>query len=113
MINLSDIIQLKFPKVDILTQVIIRDDGQGPYIYKWDDSLGPKPDEATLAAWEAEVAPIKQLQDVRQNRRNEYPAIGDQLDMLYKAMDAGTLPKVTDFYNSIKSVKDKYPVGAK
>jgi hypothetical protein len=46
----------------------------------------------------------------RQNRRNEYPAIGDQLDMLFKAMDAGVLPKVPEFYNSIKAVKDKYPV---
>jgi len=42
-------------------------------------------------------------------RKEEYPNIGDQLDMLWHAMDSGALPKVDSFYNSIKDIKDKYP----
>lgn len=42
-------------------------------------------------------------------RRREYPPIGDQLDALYHAMNAGIIPVVPAFYNPIKAVKDKYP----
>lgn len=42
-------------------------------------------------------------------RQQEYPSIGDQLDMLWHGMDDGTIPKVTSFYDAIKEVKDKYP----
>lgn len=38
-----------------------------------------------------------------------YPGVGDQLDMLWHAMDDGTLPKVEPFYSQIKLVKDTYP----
>lgn len=44
-----------------------------------------------------------------QQRRENYPYIGDQLDMLWHAMDTGVLPKVIDFYDTIKTVKDQYP----
>ena len=45
------------------------------------------------------------------NRKAEYPEIGNQLDMLWHAMDIGQIPKAQQFYDSIKSVKDKYPKG--
>tara|TARA_B100001123_G_C15158095_1_gene966310 strand:+ start:864 stop:1187 length:324 start_codon:yes stop_codon:yes gene_type:complete len=42
-------------------------------------------------------------------RKEEYPDIGEQLDMLWHAMDTGVLPKVDSFYDTIKITKDKYP----
>lgn len=108
--NIADIIKLKFPEVSLVDQVIIQDDGEGAYISKWDDSLGPEPSKADLDAWAIELAPIKARQDARAARRNAYPAIGDQLDMIYKAMDTGVLPKVPDFYSAIKAVKDEFPI---
>ena len=39
----------------------------------------------------------------------QYPTIGDQLDMLWHAIDAGTLNKTSDFYTAIKAVKDAHP----
>ena len=44
-------------------------------------------------------------------RLQEYPTIGDQLDMLFHAIDAGKVDKTSDFYKSLKAVKDKYPKG--
>ena len=38
------------------------------------------------------------------NRANEYPSIGDQLDMIYHNGDGGAT-----FQAAIKAVKDKYP----
>ena len=45
----------------------------------------------------------------RTDRLQEYPEIGDQLDMLWHAIDGGTLDKTSDFYNSLKAIKDKHP----
>jgi hypothetical protein len=39
----------------------------------------------------------------------KYPSIGDQLDMLWHAIDNGTLNKTSDFYTAIKAVKDAHP----
>ena len=49
--------------------------------------------------------------EYQRNRKPEYPQIGDQLDMLFHAIDAGKVDKTSDFYKSLKAVKDKYPKG--
>ena len=49
-------------------------------------------------------------QEYARNRAPEYPAVRDQLDMLWHAIDTGdwTAAKVktTDFYTKLKKVKD-------
>ena len=45
------------------------------------------------------------------SRLKEYPHFIEQLDMLWHAIDAGTLDKTSDFYTKLKAVKDKYPKG--
>lgn len=107
--HLSEILKLKFTNIDFLNQVILRDEGAGPYIHKWDLSLGPCPTDEDLAKWAIELAPVKELEAVRELRRKAYPNIGDQLDALYKAMENGTLPKVDGFYDQIKLVKEAFP----
>ena len=46
-----------------------------------------------------------------QQRRNAYPSIGDQLDMLWHTMDKNTelQHKFYDFYQTIKKVKVAHP----
>ena len=44
-------------------------------------------------------------------RAREYPAVKEQLDMLWHAIDNGSLDKESDFYKELKKVKDKYPKG--
>ncbi len=52
-------------------------------------------------------------QEYARNRQAEYPEIGDQLDMLWHAIDTGdwTAAKVktTEFYTALKAVKDANP----
>jgi hypothetical protein len=43
------------------------------------------------------------------DRASSYPSIGDQLDMLWHAIDTNTLDKTSDFYNDLKEVKAKHP----
>jgi len=42
-------------------------------------------------------------------REKSYPDLGEQFDLLWHAIDSGTLDKTSDFYTKLKAVKDKYP----
>jgi hypothetical protein len=70
-------------------------------------------DETAVMPTEEEVnAKIAELQ-VIENRRSGYPAIGDQLDMLFHAIDGDETLKTqfADFHTALKAVKDQYPKG--
>jgi hypothetical protein len=41
--------------------------------------------------------------------KRRYPSLGDQLDMLWHAIDTNSLNKTSDFYTAIKAVKDAHP----
>lgn len=43
------------------------------------------------------------------NREGEYPTIGEQLDLLFKDIAAGTLTTSGSFYTTLLAVKNKYP----
>ena len=69
-----------------------------------------KIDEARTTL-DAEAAANKYKTDRTNNGSKTYPAIGDQLDLLWHAIDADTdlKSKFSAFYNSIKEVKDANP----
>jgi len=54
---------------------------------------------------------LRETKQARQNRKDEYPEIGEQLDLLYHAIDADSdlKTKFSSFYDTIKSIKGKYP----
>ncbi len=49
------------------------------------------------------------INEAKRQRRNAYPDIGEQMDMLWHAMNTGAMPKVEPFYSTIKAVKDSVP----
>lgn len=67
--------------------------------------------DAARVALDAEAAAVKYKTDRTTNGSTIYPAIGDQLDLLWHAIDADTdlKSKFSAFYNSIKAVKDANP----
>jgi hypothetical protein len=69
----------------------------------------PKPTEAEIAE---EITRLQEEYDAKEYARKravEYPALNEQLDMLWHAIDEGKLNKYSDFYKTLKSVKEKYP----
>ena len=59
-----------------------------------------------------EIERLQSIEDAieyQHNRREQYPEIGDQLDMLWHAIDTESLDKTSKFYLSLKSVKDDNP----
>lgn len=47
--------------------------------------------------------------DYRRARLDAYPALHEQMDMLWHAMDEDALPRVEPFYSRILAVKEAYP----
>jgi len=90
-------------EVDFLSDVRLRDDGNGAYIHEWNLDIA-QPTDAQLDSYEDSANTQEALDTVRNNRKGEYPNIGDQLDDLFKA---GAFS--TEMTAAIQAVKDKYP----
>jgi len=76
----------------------------------WENGTTPIP-KADIKAKMDEMANEPEQSKYAEQRRNAYPEIGDQLDMLWHSIDqdAELKQKYFDFYQAIKSVKVKYP----
>ena len=76
----------------------------------WHEGTTPIP-KADIEAKMNEMANEPEQSKYAEQRRNAYPEIGDQLDMLWHSIDqdAELKQKYFDFYQAIKSVKVKYP----
>ena len=76
----------------------------------WHNGTTPIP-KTDIEAKMNEMANEPEQSNYAQQRKNAYPEIGDQLDMLWHSIDqdAELQMKYFDFYQAIKSVKVKYP----
>ena len=79
-------------------------------IITWHEGTTPIP-KADIEAKMNEMANELEQSNYVKQRRNAYPAIGDQLDMLWHSIDKDPQlkSKYFDFYEAIKAVKVKYP----
>ena len=91
--------------VDFLTDVLLQDDGNGPYIKEWNLSIA-KPTDAQLDSYES-AADLEERQNaVRATRKAAYKDIGEQLDMQYKDAANGT----TTWKDHVAAVKSANPI---
>ena len=88
--------------VDFMKDVMLQDDsdGKGAYIKEWNLDIA-QPTEAQLSAQESSANTEDANNNVRATRRAAYGDIGDQLDEIYKDIDA--------WKARIKSIKDANP----
>jgi hypothetical protein len=82
------------------TKVSLQDDGSGPYIKTWTYSFD-KPSDSKIAEYETAGNTEESNNAVRSTRKNLYGNIGDQLDEIYKDIDA--------WKARIKKIKDDNP----
>jgi len=89
-------------EVDFMKDVMLQDDsdGNGAYIKEWNLSIS-QPTDAQLSAQESAANTEEANAQVRNTRRIAYGDIGDQLDEIYKDIDA--------WKARIKSIKDANP----
>ena len=76
----------------------------------WENGTTPIP-KADIEAKMNEMANEPEQSNYAQQRRNAYPEIGDQLDMLWHSIDQDSQlkSKYFNFYEALKAVKVKYP----
>ena len=88
--------------VDFMKDVMLQDDsdGKGAYIKEWNLDIA-QPTDAQLSAQESAANTEEANNQVRSTRRSAYGDIGDQLDEIYKDIDA--------WKARIKSIKDNNP----
>ena len=88
--------------VDFLKDVMLQDDsdGNGAYIKEWNLDIA-QPTDAQLSAQENAANTEEANNTVRSTRRIAYGDIGEQLDEIYKDIDA--------WKARIKSIKDANP----
>ena len=89
-------------EVDFLKDVMLQDDsdGNGAYIKEWNLDIA-QPTDAQLSAQETAANTEEANSVVRSTRRTAYGDIGEQLDEIYKDIDA--------WKARIKSIKDNNP----
>lgn len=78
MMNLADVLKLKFPSIDFVADVRLQDDGDGVYIADWCLEGVEKPTDEILASWASEV----QAKYEAEQRAIANKPIYDQLDAL-------------------------------
>ena len=89
-------------EVHFLKDVMLQDDsdGNGAYIKEWNLDIA-QPTDAQLSAHETAANTEEANAQVRSTRRSAYGDIGEQLDEIYKDIDA--------WKARIKSIKDANP----
>ena len=89
--------------IDFTKDVLLQDDsdGKGAYIKEWNVSGVDKPSDSDLSSYETAANTEETNNTVRATRKTAYGDIGDQLDEIYKDIDA--------WKARIKSVKDANP----
>jgi len=75
----------------------------------WEDENTTKPTLAEIEAGYNDYQAQHQATQYQRDRKLAYPKIEEQLDMLWHAIDIGTLDKTSDFYIALKQVKDNNP----
>ena len=88
--------------IDFTKDVMLQDDsdGKGAYIKEWNLDIA-QPTDAQLSAQESAADTEEANNQVRSTRRSAYGDIGEQLDEIYKDIDA--------WKARIKSIKDNNP----
>ena len=90
--------------------VVSIDDGAGAFDASGNSvSLDSSLVAAARATLDAEAAAVKYKTDRTTNGSTIYASIGDQLDMLYKDIVAGTVTTSGTWATHIKAVKDANP----
>ena len=64
---------------------------------------------AFAEVWDFVLAADIAATQYQRDRADEYPNVKEQLDMLWHAIDDGTVDKTSEFYTTLKSIKDSLP----
>jgi len=106
--NYAEAIQHIYPEAIILEDFTVLDDGAGNTTIEWNYSQ-PQPTEEELQTAYAASIVKKESEAYKAKRSAEYPSLGDQLDVVFKALQNSDNPEVQPMIDEINAIKAKYP----
>tara|TARA_R100000315_G_C5120289_1_gene68706 strand:- start:47 stop:376 length:330 start_codon:yes stop_codon:yes gene_type:complete len=83
------------------SNILLQNDGSGDYIKSWNVAELDKPTDEQLKSYETASKKEEANHKIRQTRKTAYGDIGEQLDEIYKDIDA--------WKARIKKIKDDNP----
>ena len=101
--NLSNKIRAYLGRTpDFREEIKLQDDGDGvAYIKEWNAKDKAKPTDSQLNALASEATKLNNNNEIRNTRKTAYGDIGEQLDEIYKDIDA--------WKARVKKIKDDNP----
>tara|TARA_R100001082_G_scaffold69018_1_gene39106 strand:- start:1353 stop:1676 length:324 start_codon:yes stop_codon:yes gene_type:complete len=87
--------------VEFNNNILLQNDGSGDYIKIWNVSGLAKPTDDQLNSYNSAATTEEKNNVIRNTRKNSYGDLGDQLDEIYKNIDA--------WKARIKKIKDDNP----
>tara|TARA_R100001440_G_scaffold35211_1_gene54248 strand:+ start:747 stop:1073 length:327 start_codon:yes stop_codon:yes gene_type:complete len=104
--NLTNKIKIYLGRTpNFLTEVILYDDGAGPYIKEWNATDKVKPTDAQLNATATEATKLENNAKADAKRKVEYLSWQEQMEMIYKDQKNGT----TTFKDHCDKVRSDNP----
>ena len=104
--NLTNKIKIYLGRTpNFLTEVILYDDGEGPYIKEWNATDKVKPTDAQLNATATEATKLENNAKADAKRKVEYLSWQEQMEMIYKDQKNGT----TTFKDHCDKVRSDNP----
>ena len=86
---------------EFVNNIVLQNDGSGDYIHTWNVSGVSKPTDSQLNALASNATKELNNHVIRKTRKKSYGDIGEQLDEIYKDIDA--------WKARIKKIKDDNP----
>ena len=83
------------------SNIVLQNDGSGDYIHTWNVSGLSKPTDSQLTSADTQATKDYNNNRIRKTRKKSYGDIGEQLDEIYKDIDA--------WKARIKKIKDDNP----
>ena len=86
--------------------IVLQDDGSGPYIHTWNVSGVAKPSENKLNEYTTAAENFAASEKIKYKRQDNYGSWNAQLDLLYHDLVAGKLDATGEWAKMIKKVKE-------
>jgi len=93
-------------EVNFRSDVLLQDDGSGPYIKEWNIDSVSKPTDEQITSYDTAADLTERQNVVRATRKLAYGSLEDQMDMMYKDKLNGT----TTWDDHIAAVKSANPI---
>ena len=89
--------------------IILQDDGSGPYIHTWNVSGVAKPSESKLNEYNTAAENFAAGEKIKNKRKRSYGSWNSQFDLLYHDLVSGKLDATGEWAKAVKKVKDDNP----